>query len=312
MSDLRNYFIGCGACGATAGFLIGGSNSPVVQYVVPVLFALIGGGAAFLAAVESLSGEDGIKKLNVIGTAAAFVSVPLLLFSVYASLLRTDRGVSVLVPDFYSIGYPIDLKSTQFTDLSISELSELVILQHELDGLGVPRDMQQHLLIGLSTDWLMHKASYISKREEILDSLLRIISAIEENEEDTSLLDNSDFVTIYLNVESALSAVRQAGDSTTIPDVQHVRTVQRSLTDFSSMFQETKDEFHQNDLLRGAIEKFTELTADLPAENLVNAALQGKIDSALQRAAGGDPRLRANQGYAPFAHIPRDAISPHS
>lgn len=48
------YYVGCIALGITTGLLVGLSSSPVVQYALPLLFALIGGSAGLFAIKTAL------------------------------------------------------------------------------------------------------------------------------------------------------------------------------------------------------------------------------------------------------------------
>ncbi len=92
------YYLGCAVLGITTGLLVGLSSSPVVQFVLPLLFALIGGSAWLFAIKASATAKATEAKLSIAGWTSVTLALPFLVFMLYGSIVRTGADLSSLIP----------------------------------------------------------------------------------------------------------------------------------------------------------------------------------------------------------------------
>lgn len=206
---MNKYYIGCGAIGLTAGFLVGGSASPVVQYALPLIFALVGGGAGILALTADPEDSKSIRRFKIAGTAATAVVVPFLFASIYSSLLRSGQSISVLLPTITDQSEDLLENDPRIKELSLNDLIQLAILNRDLLALPTPKKYHDSILERVIYDRVMEirkfhkiKPSLISAARKLHSSLMKISSTPDNS-------DNSNLMKITLDVELFIASYNE-------------------------------------------------------------------------------------------------------
>lgn len=199
------YYIGCAALGLTAGFLIGGSASPVVQNVLPLLFALLGGAAGVLGLTTNPKSESAVQRFRIIGIAATSVSVPLLVAAAYGSLLRTGTTVKALVPHLESTQYASVLRETDIATLGPEDSVYFVLLDRNLSLLSISAEERTPLVRHLVEQRINSINAFAEKRTELVQTAKDLLSAIRNAVAKYEAPINGDI----FELQSALSLLTQ-------------------------------------------------------------------------------------------------------
>lgn len=191
---MRYYILGCIALGTTTGFLVGASQSPVVQYVLPLLFALVGGSAGVFAlrTPASKSSED---KLRIVGLTTAALTVPFLAATVYGSLLRSGSGWTSLVPAATGKTEPGVLSASALSALSPGDAVSVLITNRNLALLQADDGDRRSIIeaaIEARTDAVTDFDAMVPALFETAGKLNAGLEAAAEV--DPSLTDNSPFL----------------------------------------------------------------------------------------------------------------------
>jgi hypothetical protein len=126
------YYIGITALGVLIGFLAGGSSTPVVGALLPLLFALVGGASGFYVAKANLTATASRARIAQIGLILTLFSAAVLLATLYGALLRTGNTVSALLaPLGEPRGGEIDAAGIDPTDAA-----HLIAIRSKLSKLG--------------------------------------------------------------------------------------------------------------------------------------------------------------------------------
>jgi len=173
---LVSYLLGLASVGFVAGFFAGGSGSPVVGIVLPLIFGLLGGGSGLLVAKVSLYNRADTQKLAVLGLSLFCFSFSLWGGSLLGSSSRTGQTVKqLLAPD-------------QFNDSSITnsesagEAVALAVLHARLRALGVS-DAAIESILKKGAKELSNKQKGIPKNEikKLISEINQAISTIKED-----------------------------------------------------------------------------------------------------------------------------------
>jgi hypothetical protein len=128
------YVVGFGLLGLLIGFLAGGSSTPIVSTVLPLLFALIGGaGGLYLAGVDLKAPETG-NRLQLLGWALIAFTLLCLLGVTVGAALRLGIHAEHAVP-LPSVGRG-----------TATDLLQLAMLRRRLELLGVNDAEQTRIL----------------------------------------------------------------------------------------------------------------------------------------------------------------------
>ncbi|MBB4233334.1 hypothetical protein [Rhizobium mongolense] len=134
---MLGYYLGCAALGITTGLLVGMSSSPVVQYVLPLLFALIGGSAGLFAIKASNTASASEAKLAIAGWTSVCLTIPFLISMLYGTLVRTGSDIHSLLPSVTSQPAETTLSADALAGLTADDTVAILLASRGLTNAGV-------------------------------------------------------------------------------------------------------------------------------------------------------------------------------
>ncbi len=257
------YYIGCAALGAVAGFLVGGSSSPVVAVVLPLLFALLGGAAGVLGLMPSHPNSERSKlRFQIVGGAALAVSVPFFFGVLYGSLLRTGQDIESLVPNFTAKVGAETLSERDLARLNPQETVRAISLDNTLrkNGISALR------IVRIIRQLVQAKARSNSEYEASRPTLIKIANRFVDRGPPSKGRQNT-YRAAYIFV--AVVAGKQGG-----PDASELKALKRLRTEvFKDVFSTTEQPDINDKLALAAA-----LTS-LPDSEFISDALKAEISS---------------------------------
>ena len=140
---VRWYVLGLAGLGTAVGCLAGLSENPVVGALLPVLGALMMAGASFYLAKASLSSEENLEKLRVIGVATGFFAISVIIGTVYGVSIRGGFSFADFVPR-WSPNDPPALPGKN--EVGFAQATRLLALRSRLQLLGATDDEVRQIL----------------------------------------------------------------------------------------------------------------------------------------------------------------------
>jgi hypothetical protein len=228
------YYLGCAALGFTSGFLVGGSASPVVQYVLPLLFALLGGAAGILSLSTNPASESSRNRFEIVGMAAFALTMPFLIASAYATLLRTDKGISVLVPSFASKATEETINSAVSGKLSSEDIVELLIVSQKLKIIGIRDKERSGIVKRISEERARENASIINSRGKTINLTDGIEKALNDELKENVFNDQA-IVSLLLDFSIYRSVTSVEGSPPSKNERDAMLKLKGDFTDASSL-----------------------------------------------------------------------------
>jgi hypothetical protein len=146
----RWFLVGFALLGLSVGCYAGGSASPVIGVLLPLLFGLVGGAGGFYLAGANLAAADTAQRMRLLGVALTTFLALLFVGSAYGMMLRTGLGLASFVPRAPAApDRPADLR---LDERDGGEALQLVLTRARLKALGASDAEQGAILNGLTRD----------------------------------------------------------------------------------------------------------------------------------------------------------------
>ena len=142
------FLIGLACLGLAIGVFAGGSETPVIGTLLPLLFGLIGGASGFFVIGLDLSQTDSAKKLSLLGFSLIVFTIPTILSSIYMTLLRTHTSFADLLPATTISDEQVSLP--EIYETAPSEYLRLILLRNKMSLVAIPRTEQATIFQNLS------------------------------------------------------------------------------------------------------------------------------------------------------------------
>ena len=105
IAKISVYVIGLSVVGFVGGFFAGGSGSPVVGVVLPLIFSLIGGASGMFIGKADLSNDADVSRMALLGLSLLAFSTMLWFGAVSGASSRLSKSISSIVfPDMLEVG----------------------------------------------------------------------------------------------------------------------------------------------------------------------------------------------------------------
>ena len=128
-TKLALYVLGLGVIGFVAGFFAGGSSSPVIGIILPLIFSVIGGTAGISIGRTQIANGDDVSRIALVGASLVTFGILLWLGGVWGASLRLGRNILVSQE-------PVDLRSSVRNAGTVAEAVTLSVLAARLQALG--------------------------------------------------------------------------------------------------------------------------------------------------------------------------------
>lgn len=293
------YILGCIFLGTTTGFLVGASQSPVVQYVLPLLFALIGGSASIFALRTPAAGSSQ-QKLKIVGATTAALTLPFLITTIYGSLVRTGNEFSSLVPSWTKKAEDSVLYENAMRVLSASDAVSILIANRNLKLMLINEQDRKLTIQHAINTRIMAVSVFETVAPKLLNSVRDIRARFETAAKtDTDLMDDSGFF-IHLiefeNLEISL-ANKSTALASKITAIHRTRErLEESITDVVRVLLLTE---------RATADSYIEMITlihDIPTESVpfegVEDALKSAVNIDTNKTAASALLLNTGRGLA--------------
>lgn len=277
------YYLGCCALGLVTGFLVGGSASPVVQTTLPLLFALLGGGAGILGLTADPSSQRSQQRFRIAGLAAISLAGPFLFSAIYASLLRTGVGIQELIPVFSQKETPALLDAESLASLGPDESLQILLLDRNLRFAGLAPASVQSTISFIARERIGSVQFYISKRAEILNLVKELSSALKSKNH-----ENSELMKTFLNLTSFIELAAGKEGKPSAMELDKVAEIKRNLS-ADDLLSETVTILKIDPTISPLVSKLVALLADAPSSTLLTDATKTDITKTVETTGKFSP-----------------------
>jgi hypothetical protein len=166
---MKTYLSGCAALGVAAGFLVGASSSPVVQYVLPLLFAVLGAATGLLSLTMKSDSADARARFRLVGASLLALILPFLGAATYAALIRTNRPLSDLIPSLTAHAQAPLIDPADRVMLSPDDTIQILVYDRKLRLLGI-NDLEIDMVRSGIVERLADANRYMVENRAVLES----------------------------------------------------------------------------------------------------------------------------------------------
>ncbi|WAJ28361.1 hypothetical protein [Antarcticirhabdus aurantiaca] len=168
------YYMGCLTLGLCAGFLVGVSESPVVQYVLPLLFTLIVSSAGVFALRTPNE-----TRFRIAGLTSISLTLPFLLAVIYGTLIRSGAPANSLLPSLMSQDPSNESLDGLLRQLPPDNALEILLFSKQLRSLGINRNETDRYLTSIINDRASRLATFSADIDAVRKRLLETHEQLE-------------------------------------------------------------------------------------------------------------------------------------
>ena len=290
---MKTYYLGCTAVGVTTGFLVGASSSPVVQYVLPLLFSILGAATTLLSLTMRSDSSEARERFRVVGASLLALMLPFFVSATYAALVRTNRSLADLIPHLTAPPSPVLIDPEQSAMLSPDDAIRVLVIDRKLHFLGI-NDREIDKIRNEIVARLADSNRHISENRTILQSL----TAELETDLNSQLGEGSlDGQILKLTTEFANYRLGTKSPKSNPSDIERnalvgIRSASRDILDSSTELTKT---VRSNASIMANFTKLTALLVPIEGTSIIDDSAKEELSSGLEQVAKGASNAKAQQ-----------------